>query len=180
MKPIERGLFPTNGHIKSFTRDPEKGWWEIVAGFPAKWDYMENDNIQCDVIDENEVGRYIKIYPKKDGVVIDDLVRFVETVIRINKEIELKEEEFAQKLLEMKSRMEAEANQLYTELDQIKDNSFKDIEEVDDEDDEDDEEPKIVDNVANPAMVEQLKALKDKEIVEVVQEENTVTEEKAE
>lgn len=125
MKPIESTLESTNGYINSFTRNTLKGWWELEAGLPATWVYDENSKIGCEVIMENEIGKLIKIFPKKQDVVIDDLINFVEIIIDTNKKISEKEKEFTDKMENMRNLLEEEAKKFYQELDELKENSFK-------------------------------------------------------
>lgn len=125
MKQIEQALKQTDGYIDSFIRNTQEGWWEIEVGLPINWVYDENSKIGCEVIFENEVGKLIKIFPKKKTVVIDDLINFVEIIIETNKKIAEKEKQFTEKMKEMKNKLEEEAKQFYQELDELKENSFK-------------------------------------------------------
>lgn len=125
MKPIQSALAPTDGYITSFVRNTVEGWWEIEVGLPAGWVYDENSKIGCDVLVENEVGMMIRVFPKVDGVVIDDLVAFVEIVIETNEKIAVKEKEFTDRIQKMKDVLEEEAIHFYEELDELKENSFQ-------------------------------------------------------
>jgi len=125
MKPIELVLAPTTGYINSFTRNTLKGWWEVEVGLPKTWVFDENTKIGCEIIFENELGKLIRVYPKKTDVVIDDLVAFVEIIILTNEKIAEKEKQFTDKMQEMKGILEIEAKKFYQELDELKENSFK-------------------------------------------------------
>jgi len=125
MKPIESALAPTDGYITSFVRNTVEGWWEIEVGLPAGWVFDENSKIGCEILVENDVGMLIKVFPKVNGVVIDDLVAFVEVVIETNEEIAKKEKEFTDRIQKMKDVLEKEAIEFYTELDELKENRFK-------------------------------------------------------
>lgn len=127
MKTIEAALKPTDGYIKSFTRNTIEGWWEVEVGLPKTWVYDENKKIGCEVIFENEVGKLIKIFPKEHNVVVDDLIAFVEIIIETNEKIAEKEKQFTDKMQEMKSLLEKEAKHFYEELDELKENSFKSL-----------------------------------------------------
>jgi len=129
MKKIELSLEPTNGYINSFTRNTVKGWWELEVGLPKTWVYDENNKIGCEIIFENEVGKLIKIFPKKTDIVIDDLVAFVEIIINTNQKIAEKEKQFTDKMQEMKGTLEKEAKKFYQELDDLKEKSFKNLNE---------------------------------------------------
>ena len=111
MKPIQAALVPTDGYIKSFTRNTVEGWWELEVGLPKNWVYDENIKVGCEVVFENEVGKLVKIFPKKTDVVIDDLITFVEVIIKTNERIAEKEKQFTDKMQEMKSNLEKEAIQ---------------------------------------------------------------------
>lgn len=125
MKQIEQALKPTDGYIDSFIRNTQEGWWEIEVGLPVTWVYDENSKIGCEVIFENDIGKLIKVFPKKKTVVIDDLVDFVEIIIETNEKIAIKEKEFTDKMENMRNQLENEATQFYKELDELKENSFK-------------------------------------------------------
>ena len=125
MKEVELALEPTNGYINSFTRNTVEGWWELEAGLPANWVYDENSKIGCKIIFENEVGKLVKIFPKKQNVVIDDLINYVEIIIETNKKISEKEKEFTDKMQGMKNLLEEEAKKFYQELEELKEHSFK-------------------------------------------------------
>lgn len=127
MKEIELALEPTNGYVNSFIRDTEHGWWILEVGLPNSWVFDENKKIGCEILFENEVGKLIKVFPKKSGIVIDDLITFVEIIIDTNKKIALKEKEFTDKMQEMKGKLEIEAQKYYQELDELKESSFKKV-----------------------------------------------------
>ncbi len=129
MKLIEEALQPTDGYIKSFTRNTVNGWWELEIGLPKAWVFGENKEIKCEVLLENEIGKLIKISPKNHTVVIDDLIKFVEIIIETNQRIAEKENEFTDRMQEMKSVLEKEAKKFYRELDELKINSFKNLNE---------------------------------------------------
>ena len=125
MKPIQAALAPTDGYITSFVRNTVEGWWEIEVGLPASWVFDENTKIGCEVVMENDMGKLIKVYPKTEDVVVDDLLAFVEVIIKTNEKIAEKEKQFTDRMEEMKGLLEKEAMKFYEELDDIKENSFK-------------------------------------------------------
>ena len=125
MESIHKELESTDGYITSFTRNTVKGWWELEVGLPASWVFDENSKIGCEVIMENDIGKLIKVSPKKNNVYIDDLITFVEVIIKTNEKIAEKEKQFTDKMQEMKSVLEKEYKQFYQELDELKENSFK-------------------------------------------------------
>ena len=124
MKPIEKLLVPTNGYITSFTRNTVEGWWELEVGLPASWVFDENSSIDCEVVMENDIGKLIRVFPKKQDIYIDDLITFVEVIIKTNEKIAEKEKQFTDKMQEMKGILEEEAKKFYQELDELKEKSF--------------------------------------------------------
>lgn len=125
MKPIELALETTNGFINSFTRNTVEGWWELEIGLAKAWVFDENSKIGCEIILENDMGKLIKVFPKQYGVFIDDLIDFVEIIIKTNEVIALKEKEFKDIMNEMKESLEEKAKTYYKELDELRENSFK-------------------------------------------------------
>lgn len=125
MKTIESALHPTDGYITAFTRNTVEGWWELEVGIPKSWVFNENNEIKCEVISESDFGKLIKVSPKNANVVVDDLVSFVEIIIKTNEKIAEKEQEFGNEMAEMKKMLEEKAKKFYQELDELKENSFK-------------------------------------------------------
>jgi hypothetical protein len=125
MKTIEAILEPITGYLLSITRNTLKGWYEMEIGIPKGWVFTDNDEIICEVLNENENGKLIKIAPNNDSVSIDDLVDFVIIILDTNEKIAQKEKQFTDKMMEMRDRLEEEAKKFYEELDELKDNSFK-------------------------------------------------------
>ena len=124
---IENALKPTNGYVLKMTRDTVKGCYELEVGIPNNWVYAENDDIKCEILNEFDTGKLVKISPNKNDIVVDDLFHFVEVIIITNEKIAKKEEEFKNKMNEMKNMLESEAKNFYAELDKLKENSFKDL-----------------------------------------------------
>lgn len=127
MKTLELALESTNGHINSITRNTAEGWWELEIGLPNGWVFDENNKIGCEIVFENEVGKLIRVFPKKKDIVVDDLIAFVEIIILTNEKIAEKEKQFKNKMQEMKGLLEKEAKSFYQELDELKENSFKNL-----------------------------------------------------
>jgi len=127
MKAIESALEPITGYLISISRNTVNGWYEMEVGIPKGWVFNENKEIKCEVISEPEGGKIIKISPKNSKTVIDDLVLFVEIIIETNAKIAEKEKEFTNKMEEMKGVLEKEAKKFYEELDELKENSFKNL-----------------------------------------------------
>lgn len=125
MKTIEAALAAVDGYLISIARDTVNGWYEIEVGLPPKWVFDENDKIGCEVLIDEEEGKLVKISPKKPDIVIDDLIGFVEIIKITNERIAEKEKQFTDKMEEMKGVLENEAKKFYTELDELKENSFQ-------------------------------------------------------
>lgn len=125
MKELELILEPLEGYLSNITRNPSMGWYEIEIGIHKNWVFDGNNEIGCDVISEGEKGKMIKIYPKNNSISIDDLILFAEVIINTNQKIAEKEKQFADKMEEMKKTLEKQASDFYRELDELKDNSFK-------------------------------------------------------
>lgn len=129
MKVIELALEPIIENLISIDRNPQKGWYELKIGMPKNWVYDSNSEILCEVVEELAGGKVIKISPKNDNnnLVVDDLVAFVSVIIETNNRISNKEKEFTDKMEEMKVLLENEAKKFYQELDELKENSFKNL-----------------------------------------------------
>ncbi len=121
---VEEGLKPIEGYMLSLKRDTMNGWYEMEIGLPAGWIFRGNDFIECEVIKEIKTATLIKIYPKVDGIVVDDLISFVELILATNSKIAEKEKEFTDSLEESKEQLNAVAVRFYTELDDLKKKSF--------------------------------------------------------
>jgi uncharacterized protein with von Willebrand factor type A (vWA) domain len=127
MKTIELALQPVEGYLISITRNLMDGWYEIEIGIPNNWVFDENNEIKCEILAEDNKYKAIKISPKNRNIVIDDLIAFFEIIINTNKKIAEKEEEFKLQMEEMKKGLEKKASAFFKELDELKENSFKKI-----------------------------------------------------
>jgi len=127
MKAVDLALKSLDGFLFSIKRNPIKGWYELEIGINKSWVYNENKEISCELITENDEAILLKISPKNNRIVVDDLIAFVELIIETNKKIAEKEKEFADKMNEMKGILEKEAKKFYEELDSLKENSFKNL-----------------------------------------------------
>jgi hypothetical protein len=125
MKEIEGILEPIGGYMLSIERDTINGWYFMKVGIPKNWVFDENNEIGYEILSEANEGKLLKIFPKKQTVVIDDLIAFVEIIIHTNETIAAKEKEFADQMQEFKVSLEKKASNFYKELDELKDNSFK-------------------------------------------------------
>jgi len=121
---VEEGLKPIEGYMLSLRRDTMNGWYEMEIGLPAGWIFRGNDYIECEVVNETKAGTLIKIYPKTEGVLVDDLISFVQLILSTNSKIAEKEKEFTDSLELSKEQLNAVAKRFYTELDDLKKKSF--------------------------------------------------------
>lgn len=115
------------GNLFSIIRDTENGTWFIEVGIPNTWEIGDNDDIDCETIGETESAKLIKISPKHEDVIVDDLILFVEVIIGINKEIAEKEKEFSQEMERKKKEMDEKIKSFYIKLEEHKQNSFKSL-----------------------------------------------------
>lgn len=125
MSTVEELLSPIAGYLFSITRDTVNGWYVLEIGVPAKWVYKDNEYIGCEIIDENEDGKLVKIYPKIEKIVLDDLINYVTIIIATNRRIAEKEAEFQEKMEQIKKELEKDASKFYEELDILKKSSFE-------------------------------------------------------
>ena len=94
---VEEGLKPIEGYMLSLRRDTMNGWYEMEIGLPAGWIFRGNDYIECEVVNETKAGTLIKIYPKTEGVLVDDLISFVQLILSTNSKIAEKEKKATEK-----------------------------------------------------------------------------------
>ena len=130
MSTVEELLSPISGYLFSIMRDTVNGWYVLEIGVPAKWVYKENEYIGCEIIEENEDGKLVKIFPKIEKIVLDDLINFVSIIIATNRRIAEKEAEFQEKMEQIKKELEKDASKFYEELDILKKSSFEKKEET--------------------------------------------------
>jgi len=124
MKTINIALEKISGNLLSITRNTEFGWYELEIGIPATWAFKDNNDIACIIITETERGKILKISPKFENIVIDDLVSFVEVIIETNKKIVERENDFLRKIESIKLLLEDELSKHNVELDELKETSF--------------------------------------------------------
>jgi D-ribose pyranose/furanose isomerase RbsD len=124
MGVINDKLKPIYNYLITIDWNIEKEWLELTVGLPKEWEYKENKSINFEIINETDVGRVIKLIPKNNVVIIDDLVEYVEIVIRVNNEIEIKKQEFTKEMEEMKKTFQQKISDFYDTLDQEKKKSF--------------------------------------------------------
>lgn len=123
-KIIHKLLSNLEGNLISIQRNTVDGWYELEVGIPNGWVYKTNDIIECETINKTDNGILLKIKPKDENVVIDDLIDFANLIIETNAKIVEKEREFNEKMNKYKKELEEQAKKFYDELDTIKENSF--------------------------------------------------------
>ncbi len=119
-KPIEENCF-------NIIRNPENESWELNVGIPASWEVKDNDDIGFKILNESDLGKEIHIFPKNDSVLIDDLILFVNIIIKTNKEIEEKEKRFTEEIKKMKDGLEQKIRTFYETLETDKEVAFKNL-----------------------------------------------------
>ncbi|MFW6219421.1 MAG: hypothetical protein ACOC33_01005 [bacterium] len=124
VKQIQKTIEPLDGYLISMTRDTVNGYYVLEVGIPRGWVYKSNDIIECEEINKNDNGVLLKIKPKKEEVVIDDLFEFVNLIIQTNAKIVEKEKEFNDRMEKYKQDLEMQVKSFYDELDTIKEKSF--------------------------------------------------------
>lgn len=121
---VEEALNKIAGYFSSLKRNTEEGTHELEVGIPANWVYKDNNYIGCEIIHETNDGKLLRIYPKTDKIVIDDLINFVTVIIGTNKKIAEKEAEFQEQMELVKKELESRASKFYDDLDILKKSSF--------------------------------------------------------
>lgn len=127
MESIEKGLEPLSGYLISIKRNTQKGWYELEVGVPSDWIYKSNDDINCEVEKKTNIGHILKISPQKENITVDDLVAFVKLIIDTNQKIREKEKQFTEQMDRVKKDLENRAKEFYSELETLKENSFKEF-----------------------------------------------------
>lgn len=124
MKSIEEGLEPLSGHLLALKRDTVKGWYYLEIGLPKDWIFNGNDFIECETIQKSDEGIMIKIVPKEEGVIIDDLIAFVILIIETNSKITEMESKFTEQMAHVKKNLEDQYKDFYKELQDLREESF--------------------------------------------------------
>lgn len=129
MKVLENALNKIDGYLLSIKRNTIKGDYELEVGIPTNWAYKSNEKIECEVIHETKQGSIVKIFALEEGVVVDDLIEFVNIIIDTNQKIAKMQEEFDRKLEEQAKKMEEEVKKFYERIEVLKESSFEEMEE---------------------------------------------------
>lgn len=124
MKNIEEGLEPLSGHLLAIKRNTINGWYELEIGIPNGWIFKGNDLIECETLKEGDEGILLRISPKQEGIIVDDLFMFVELIINTNSRISAMEREFTDQLNSAKEELKGQAKNFYQKLDDLKEKSF--------------------------------------------------------
>lgn len=125
IESVESVLNKIGSEFLTLNRNTMKGWHELEIGIPPDWIFRENKNIGCEIILDIEKGKIIRIFPKKMGIIVDDLISFVMIIAETNNRIAEKELEFTNKMNEEKERLEIEAKSFYNELHDLRESSFE-------------------------------------------------------
>lgn len=125
MNTINSILKPIEGNLISMSRDTVNGWYVLQIGVPNTWVFDNNKEIECEIVQELDEGKILNIIPKTTKIIVDDLVDFVEIIVKTNERIAAKEKQFTEKMENMKSHLEEEYKKFYEELDELRDSSFQ-------------------------------------------------------
>ena len=127
METIESKLKGVSGYLMSVYRNSKDGWYEIEIGLPIKWVIKETSEINCEVIQETDKGKILKISPKPNsGVIVDDLIDFLSYVVETNKRVSDKEDQLKEIIATEKKAIEDKLKTYLDELENIKVSSFDD------------------------------------------------------
>ena len=124
MKTIEEGLEPFSGHLLALKRDTLNGWYYLEIGIPKDWIFNDNDFIECENIQKSDEGVMLKIAPKEEGIIVDDLFAFVMLIIQTNSKISKMENEFTDQMAHVKKDLEDQYKDFYKQLQDLREQSF--------------------------------------------------------
>jgi len=128
MKQLERALSKIEGYLLSLKRDAVEGYYYLEVGVPKNWAYKANDNVECDVLQSTEHGDLIKIYPKKESVVVDDLIEFVNIIIDTNKKIVDMQKQLDEHLEKQAEQLKEYTKEFMDKIEEMKETSFEEME----------------------------------------------------
>lgn len=129
---IQDKLELLEGKLISITRNTEMGYYELKIGLPPDWTYKANSKVDYEEEHKSEKGDILKIFPHEDSenTTIDDLINYVNIVIKTNLDMQKKKEEFEKRLLQEREKIEKEMEKFYEELESEQNTNF----EMDDDD----------------------------------------------
>jgi len=137
-KPVNNKFEPISEYLLKIERNTENGWYEIEIGIPNNWKIKENDDIECMVMKELDFAKLIKMKPKHENVLIDDLLEFSKIVVETNKKIAEKEEKFIEEMKNKKVELENMFSEFYKKLEEEQEKAFEGVvNELGQDDDED-------------------------------------------
>ena len=139
-KKFQKQINKFDDYIYSFDKNLSSGHWNATIGIPISWEIRENNMIGYEVLGESDVGKKIKIVPKKENVVFDDIVLFITVLVETNKEIAKKESEFKEEIEKAKNDVKKRIEEFYKKLEEDKKDVFNNLlnnfkKEFDEEDD---------------------------------------------
>ncbi len=124
---INQKLEPIEEYWLSITRDTEKNEIVLQCGIPTTWEIRDNDDISCETIKETKAGKLIEIRPKKETVLIDDLILFATIIVKTNKEIAEKEQAFTEQIQKAKESLDEKVKKFYDDLKKYHEKSFEQL-----------------------------------------------------
>lgn len=127
MENIENKLDEIKDYCFLIKRNSDEEWWELEIGIPSSWEVKDNKDIGFTILNENNVGKQLHVFPKKNNVSIDDLILYVKIIIKTNEEISEKEEKFTEFIKKEKENLENSIKKFYEKLEEDKINAFKNL-----------------------------------------------------
>lgn len=160
---IQEKLEQLEGRLISITRNTEMGWYELKIGLPPDWSYKQSKKVVYEVEASSDKGELLKIFPNEESenVTIDDLINYVNFIIKSNLDIQKKKEEFELKLAEEKERISREMEKFNEELEKQLDFNY----EMEDDEQEVKSKPTHVEKTQAVEKKEQSSEVDDEEIL---------------
>lgn len=104
-------------YLININNNTGEGRFEITIALPENWMYKSTERIECVVVEEIEkIGTILNIVPKKDDVIIDEMIFLITKIIENNEKLVEFEKEMKRKLDEAKEKIKQEAEEYYTKL----------------------------------------------------------------
>lgn len=124
MGQVSKAIEKLESYLYTIKRDTQKGWYVLEVGIPASWTYKSTDDVECEETGSTEKMAMIKINPSKEGVDIDDLIKFATKIVSTNKLIESKRKEFEKQMEEIKEKLAEQYENFDSEMENMQENLF--------------------------------------------------------
>ena len=133
---INEKLEPIVSYLISINRNVENGWYELELGIYGSWIYSSDDRVDCVLINEFEQGKIIRLIPKNEDIIVDDLVTFASGLITFNEEIAERKRKLNEEIENLKQINEAEMEKMKAEFSERRLEQNKNLEELERKKDE--------------------------------------------